>query len=141
MPFDTLTVPELLAYAGLRRTPWRVRILSLLLQLRRPVSHGQIMGKLGARADRVTVYRTLDAFVRSGLVHRVLVGRRMHLYETADRCTKHACHPHFTCRACGRTTCMTELAPPRVRGRRKGYVFERQRVLIEGLCPACAAGS
>ncbi len=139
MPFDQHDASGLLAVHGLRRTPWRVKTLSLLLELRRPLSHEQIMRRLEPGADRVTIYRSLDAFVRVGLVHRVLVNKRQHLYETADRCTADACHPHFSCRSCGRTTCMPELAVPRVRGRRRGYVFQRQRVLIEGLCPACAA--
>jgi len=141
MPLGQYDATALLTAHGLRRTPWRVKILSLLLQARRPLSHGQVMRRLEPGADRVTVYRSLDAFVRVGLVHRVLLDTRAHLYETADRCTADACHPHFRCRSCGRTTCMPELAVPRVQGGRDGYVFQRQRVLIEGLCPDCAAAA
>lgn len=141
MPSDKHDASQLLERSGLRRTPWRVKILSLLLKFRRPLSHEDIRRKLGPGADRVTVYRSLDAFVRVGLVHRVLADKRTRLYETSDRCTRHACHPHFTCRACGDTTCMVDVAVPRIRRKKLGYVFERQRVLIEGLCPACAGGA
>lgn len=131
-------VAALLRAQRLRRTPCRERVLALLLRVRRPLSHDQILRRLGRRTDRVTVYRTLDALVRVGLVHRVFADRRNRLFETADRCSSRACHPHFTCRECGRTVCLTGVRVPRVRRTRAGFVFERQRILIEGLCPACA---
>ena len=132
----------MLAEVGLRRTPRRVRLLALLLRASRPMSHPEIHEALGRnRADRVSVYRALDAFVERGLVHRAYVDDRTWLYETADRCTEDQCHPHFSCRQCGRVRCLVGVTVPVVKAIGRGYLAERQQVHISGLCPECREGA
>ncbi len=91
------------------------------------------------RMNRVSVYRALDSFVSVGLVHRVFLNERTWAFETADRCERDRCHPHFTCRRCGLVTCMTKVTVPLARGLPKGLIAERQKVHIEGLCASCAS--
>ena len=122
---------------GLRCTRSRVAILSLLLRATKPMSHQDVMACLGG-VDKVTVYRTLEAFVQIGIVHRAYAHDRRWLYETADRCGERCCHPHFTCSGCGETTCLVDVHIPLAEGLGKGFIPERQRVHIEGLCPECA---
>jgi Fur family ferric uptake transcriptional regulator len=131
---------EILKGKGLRCTPGRVRVLRALVEAGGPLSQSEIMERLrGARLDRVSVYRALDSFVAAGIVHRVFTEGRIWMFETADRCGADHCHPHFTCRVCHRTTCLTDVAVPLVKGLKRGFVSERQRVHIQGVCPGCAA--
>ncbi|MFW6158817.1 MAG: Fur family transcriptional regulator [Planctomycetota bacterium] len=125
---------------GLRCTRWRLRILSALTEAGRPLSHAELMERLGPDADRVTVYRTLDAFVRVGLAEKVLVADRPALYGAPSGTGAEPGHPHFVCRGCGAAVCLPDLDVPRMPRRRKGYVFERHRLVFEGLCPRCVAG-
>ncbi|MFO7899250.1 MAG: Fur family transcriptional regulator [Planctomycetota bacterium] len=131
---------ERLEEHGLRRTRWRVRILAELTEAGRPLSHSELMERLGPTADRVTAYRTLDAFVRVGLAEKVLVDDRSALYGVRSGSGAERGHPHFVCRGCGAAVCLPDLDVPELPRRRKGYVFERHRLVFEGLCPKCVAG-
>jgi len=129
-----------LASVGLRRTPGRVRLLGLLMRRRRPMSPQQVHEALGPEAaNRVSVYRALDAFVAKGLVHRACVDQRTGMFESADRCAQDHCHPHFTCRSCGAIRCLADVEVPLIHGLGGGYRVERQQVHLVGLCPECAA--
>ena len=126
---------------GLRATRARTRLLSVLQRARRPLSHTDILSRLrGAPVNRVTVYRTLDALTEAGLVHRAYINDRTWTFETSDRCGRQQCHPHFSCRKCGLVACMTQVHVPFAKGFPEGYLAERQKVHIEGLCPSCAKG-
>jgi Fur family ferric uptake transcriptional regulator len=125
--------------ANLYCTEARVAILKVLLAAAGPLSQDQISGQVASRAmNKVTVYRTLDSLVEAGLVHRAFMEDRAWHFELADHCTKHQCHPHFTCTRCGVTQCMTDISLPMAVIPRKGFIISRQQVRLEGLCPACA---
>ena len=136
------TPEETLRFHGLRATPGRVAVLEVLLAADRPLTHHEILERLApGTIDRVSVYRGLHRFAETGIVHRAYVDGRTWCYETADRCSHNRCHAHFTCRKCGRTTCMENVMVPLARGIADGFVPERQKVLIEGLCPRCAGSA
>lgn len=133
------TPEETLRFHGLRATEGRKAVLRVLLASRRPLTQQDIFDRLAAGTmDRVSVYRALHRFAEAGIVHRAYVNERTWCFETADRCSHDHCHAHFTCRQCGQTTCMEDVVVPLARGVSKGFVAERQKVLIEGLCPKCA---
>jgi Fur family ferric uptake transcriptional regulator len=116
-----------------------VAILGVLLSARRPQTADQIAAKLAASApNRVTIYRTLEAFLEAGLVHKAFLDERTWHFELARNCTEKQCHPHFTCTKCGVTRCLFGLSLPIAKGLKKGFVTHRQQVRLEGLCPACA---
>jgi Fur family ferric uptake transcriptional regulator len=130
---------ELLGSANLRRTGPRMTILAVLLGSRKPQTADQIAAKLGRPApNRVTIYRTLEAFVEADLVHKAFLDERTWHFELADRCSSVQCHPHFICTKCGLTQCLVGLSVPVLEGLRKGFVTHRQQVRLEGLCPGCA---
>ena len=133
------TPEETLRFHGLRATTGRTALLAVLLEADHPLTHQEVLDRLPAGTmDRVSVYRSLHRLTEAGILHRAYVDGRTWCYETADRCGHNRCHPHFICRQCGTTTCMTDVVVPLARGIDKGYVPERQKVLIEGLCPRCA---
>ena len=128
---------DMLKAADLYCTEARLAIVRTLLRTDRPLTQDQIASKLGRPHDKVTIYRTLASLLEAGLVHKALTGAKTWQFELGDRCTEHQCHPHFTCTRCGSTHCLTELHPPLTQGPYKGFVIQRQQVLLEGLCPEC----
>lgn len=131
-------VEKLLNSADLRRTKPRALILAALLGAGKPITAEQIATKLGrAGPDKVTIYRTLENFVKAGLVHKAFLQERTWHFEPAHNCSKTQCHPHFTCTDCGNTVCLTEITLPMAKSPRKGFLIRRQRVQLEGLCPGC----
>ena len=129
---------SILEKAGMHRTIPRQEIIEVLLQSKSPVTQEQVGEKIRGKApDKVTIYRTLESLVKSGLVHKAFLHNRTWHYELADNCSEFQCHPHFTCKKCGDTHCMTGVSVPMAGKPAKGYIIHRQRVQIEGICPKC----
>ena len=132
-------VQQMLKAAKLYRTKCRAEILKVLTKANKPLSQDLIARKLGQnRFNKVTIYRTLESFCRVGLVHKVFIDKRAVHFELGNRCSETRCHPHFTCKSCGVTSCQTSISLPIVKGLKKGFVLHRQQVRLEGLCPQCS---
>ena len=95
--------------AGLRVTGIRLSIMRALGASRTALDATALDEQLaaaGESADRVTVYRTLNTLVDSGIAHRIDPGDRIFRYSLTDHahCTEghheHE-HPHMVCDACG----------------------------------------
>lgn len=131
-------IEDLLRSGNLRRTVPRVTILSALLKAHKPLTQDQISASLAPTIpNKVTIYRALESFCKAGLVHKAFMQKRTWHYELADKCTESQCHPHFTCKKCGVTQCLTKLSLPLVKGLNSGFIIHRQQVRLEGLCPRC----
>jgi Fur family ferric uptake transcriptional regulator len=129
---------EILKSVNLYCTRSRIDILTILMKAGKPLSQEQIARRSGNdRFDKVTIYRTLESLLVTGLVHKVYMDKRAWHFELAHNCTESQCHPHFTCTCCGDTHCMTEISMPMAVSPYKGFVFHRQQVRLEGLCPTC----
>ena len=66
-----MTISEDLQGRGLRATPFREELLSLLRAEGLPLSHQEIQGRFREKVDRVTLYRNLELLRTHGLVHQV----------------------------------------------------------------------
>ncbi len=134
-----MEIPDLLRENGLKATKGRVEVLELFSRAGRPLAQKEIMEMLRLKLDRASVYRILNAFTEAGILHMAYVDRRSRVYELPGKCgaQKNACHPHFSCRNCGMTACLENFKVYYKGALGKGFVAERQKVLIEGLCPAC----
>lgn len=128
---------EILKKASLRRTKPRKQVLSVLLKSKKPLTQEQIADKLKKRADKVTIYRTLETFMEAGIIHKAYLRERTWHFELADRCSEKQCHPHFTCTNCGEMRCMPEIVMPMAKSPDKNYRITHQQVRLEGLCPKC----
>lgn len=134
-------IDSILRGSGLRRTPVRVEVLDLLKAAARPLSVPQMLAKLKG-VDTVTVYRTLNTFIRKKLVHRVRGEDRSWLYAAGDTHDqpKHM-HPHFVCDECGKVDCLEEAAIPNsfVNSLRVAAKYEvaYPEVVLHGRCPKC----
>lgn len=132
---------RLLSDTGLRRTPVRVGVLEILIRSRSAMSVPQILARLKG-VDTVTVYRTLNTFVRKKIVHRVRGEDRGWLYavgDTADQ-PQHQ-HPHFVCDECGKVECLEEASIPETfvpsLGVSRDYRVSWPEVVLHGMCPKC----
>ena len=134
---------RLLKTHGLKRTKARLAVLAVLDSAHHPRSTAWVHRAASALEpmDRVTAYRTLEAFHRSGLVERVRAGGRTwryHLSLEPDRPS----HPHFYCSGCGRLECLPrDIVSVDLERLRKDYpaLVEHLQVNLEGFCPACLA--
>lgn len=131
----------ILKKTSLRRTPVRLGVLELLARNHRPMAVTEILSKL-KRVDTVTVYRTLNTFVRKKVVHRVRGEDRSWLYALSDDgpAPRHQ-HPHFVCENCGKVECLEDahipdsfIASLHVD---KNYRVTYPEVVLHGMCPKC----
>lgn len=133
-------IGELLFSTKLRRTKPRLAVLDVLVGASKPITQEQIAAKLGPTGpNKVTIYRTLESFIKAGLAHKAYLRERTWHFELAHNCTESQCHPHFTCTNCGDTHCFTGMTLPMVKSPpHKGFVIRYQRTQFEGLCPRCS---
>jgi Fe2+ or Zn2+ uptake regulation protein len=89
---------KLLQDAGFRVTKPRIRLLQALSKAGKPLSIKEILVKMRTKADQVTLYRSLDALARAGIVDRVDQNSGIAQYEFAPE-KPH--HHHIICTDCG----------------------------------------
>lgn len=125
---------ERLATGGLRSTPQREHVYSMLLQKPDHPTAEEVFIRVKREMPDIslaTVYNCLDALVRCGLVRQVTVER-----GAARFCPNMREHGHFCCDACG-GVCDVELPVKTSIPLPKGYRVDRFDVVIHGACPAC----
>ena len=133
-----MNAQEVLDYLHVRRTPVREAVLEILLEVRRPLSYREVAARLSGRQDRVTLYRTLLLLLEKGIVHRAqdMEGTwRYCAHVPAPGCPGN--HPHFSCRMCGRMTCLAGFTLPRLE-LEPGTIVEGKQMVVYGICASCA---
>ena len=139
MPTPTSSSLALLRTLKLRKTPVRLGVIDVLTRASRPLSVVQILEKLRG-VDTVTVYRTLNTFVKKKAIHRVHGEDRNWLYAIGDTQPKHT-HPHFVCDECGKVECLEESIVPESLPRdlrvKPKYAVTFSEVVLHGRCPKC----
>jgi Fur family ferric uptake transcriptional regulator len=119
-----------------------VGVLEVLSKAARPMTVPQLLGKLKG-TDTVTVYRTLNTFVKKRLVHRVRGEDRSWLYATGNSSSapEHQ-HPHFVCDSCGKVECLERAHVPEGFAQsmkiERGYRVSWSEVVLHGSCPRCS---
>lgn len=133
-------ISDILRRNRLSVTGSRQKILNLFLANKGALAHADIEHKAGEKFDRVTVYRTLQAFVEKGILHTI---------PTADNSVKYALckndcfeghhhdnHIHFVCSVCGKTECLDEVIIPLVK-LPKNYSASNVEIVVNGICSTC----
>lgn len=133
-------INEILKRNHLSVTESRKKILGLFLEQKGALAHGDIERRAGEKFDRVTVYRTLQAFVEKGIVHTIPTADNAILYALCkDDCAEghhHDHHIHFVCTQCQHTYCLDDVVTPDIR-LPKGYSSSHIEVVVEGICKTC----
>jgi Fe2+ or Zn2+ uptake regulation protein len=126
--------------AGLRVTEARRSLVRALAQSKLPLAVEELHRKVGRkRADRVTLYRSLDAFERAGIVQRHPLEKGRSLYALTPGAHH---HHHAVCRRCGAVERLAEcdVAAVEAAARARGFTELSHVLEIQGLCPRCAHG-
>ncbi len=90
---------EMLRKQGLKITPQRLELISLLSQLKKPMSAHEIKAKWKqGDIDTVTLYRALDALVDASIVRRVDL---QHGHTDYELMVPGEHHHHLVCTNCG----------------------------------------
>jgi Fur family ferric uptake transcriptional regulator len=137
---SSASAEDLLASAGVRVTPIRRAVLGSLLQVRSPLSHGELSALTELRAlDRVTLYRTLHVLRKAHLVHAVqgMDGTWRFCAHAPQRGGCPGNHPHFLCETCGRMWCLAGQRLPQVEVPEHLTVRGKQLV-VYGVCEQCS---
>lgn len=93
-------------------------------------------------ADRITIYRSLQTFVKQGILHSIETASNGSVYALcADNCKPHShsdSHPHFICNKCGRTFCTDDFTYQINKTEQsKKYDLEKIEVTLRGICSRC----
>jgi Fur family transcriptional regulator, ferric uptake regulator len=131
---------ELLKKKHLSITDSRKKILSIFLENKDALAHGDIEKKASEKFDRVTIYRTLQSFVEKGLIHSIPTSDNSVRYALCKDCTEghhHDDHVHFVCSNCEKTICLDDVVSPKL-NLPKGYVADNVQVVIHGVCGECS---
>lgn len=130
---------EALRGAGLRATPSRVAVLRLLREAGQPLSHAEVIERLGeGEWDRATLYRNLADLTEAGLARRADLGDHVWRFEITSADHGGATHPHFVCTSCGEVECLPEVKLDVRRGKAPRTLRTKKvEVQIRGLCDTC----
>ena len=122
-------------------TASREKILNLFLDQTGALAHGDIEKRAGEKFDRVTIYRTLQAFVEKGIIHTIPTADNSILYALCkDDCEEghhHDHHVHFVCKQCHHTYCLDNVVTPDIK-LPAGYSAKQIEVVVEGICKQCS---
>ncbi len=135
---DQSEIARALRRAGLRLTPQRYDVLAFLAGRRVHATADEIFAAVNRahpRLSRATVYNTLRALARGGLVRELAAdGAAARFDARLER------HHHFICDACGGIEDLEwfELPPALRRRARGGGTVREIEVIFRGSCRRCA---
>ncbi|MBM4291596.1 MAG: transcriptional repressor [Deltaproteobacteria bacterium] len=145
-PLSAADAKELLKVAALRATAPRLAVMQLLAEERRPLSHTEVVQRLGSGEwDQATLYRNLVKLTEVGLARVASEAAGVKRYEL--RGAPHSprqLHPHFVCNGCGGVSCLPEVTvaqdPTALLALGAGWreAALAASVHFVGRCPACA---
>lgn len=128
---------------GLRLTPQRSKILQALHEAGEHLDADglwQSVRRLDPGINLATVYRTLNALSKIGLIQQSFLGegQKRGYYELIDK----PVHYHFACQRCGKVLELESEPLVQAQGElehRYGVRILNTHVKFEGLCPQCLA--
>ena len=129
---------EILERKCVKPTSNRIIVLDSILKAKRPVSLGELDGKIET-IDKSNIFRVLTLFLEHDIVHGIEDGSGSLKYEVCGGHARHSLsdqHVHFYCEACGTTYCFKSthipLAPVP-----DGFKPRFINYMIKGLCSDC----
>lgn len=121
--------------AGLKNTPSRLAVLSVLKEKNNPLDVLQIFELTKDKTDLATVYRTLETFLNNGLINRLEFGEGKYRYEI-----KRKDHHHLICRACERIEDVEDKFMNKWENEikvEKGFLVSNHSLEFFGVCKQC----
>lgn len=125
---------------NLRITDCRIDVIEYFLDEKSALSQGNLESKF-TKYDRVTLYRTLNSFLDSGILHKIPNATGVATYglchETCSPEHHDHNHIHFKCNNCGQIECLDDKTVPMVTVP-SGYQIEAVNMIVDGVCAQCA---
>lgn len=135
------SIESILKESKLSVTATRQKILQMFLNSDCALAHADIEKNAGEYVDRVTIYRTLQAFVEKGLIHTIPTSNNSIKYALCkSSCTEghhHDHHVHFVCDVCDVTYCLDGVVTPSIQ-LPEGYQSSEIDVVAKGVCKDCS---
>jgi len=135
-----MTSKEILKKHNLRVTNSRLDVVDYFVSEQKALSLGALEVQF-PDYDRVTLYRTLNSFLDSGILHKIPndLGTATYglCHETCG--PEEHCHDHihFKCNNCGTMECLDDLHVPNVKVP-EGYQVDNTNLIVDGICASCA---
>lgn len=131
-------IRTLIREAGLRATPGRIGVLSVLVAAKGPLTHAEVYERVGDQgADSSTIFRALNDMAAAGLLRRMELGDHSWRYELLVKHNpSHGPHAHFLCLTCGEIYCLDSVNVESQLAREKS-VSSVSEVLLKGHCASC----
>ena len=124
----------------LRITDCRLDVIQFFLSKRNALSQGDLEQEF-KQYDRVTLYRTLNSFLDSGILHKIPNATGVATYGLCHKtCSPNQHdhdHIHFKCNNCGQIECLDDKKIPKVT-LPVGYQIEAVNMIVDGICAKCA---
>ncbi len=130
---------QLLLANNIKPTAMRLLVLRFLLQSKSALSLNNLENYFD-KADRTTLYRTLQKFEENGIVHKIDDGTGVAKYAVCEEnCNceiETDLHLHFHCNKCNETICLTEHKIPHII-LPEGFIAENVNLVVKGICDKC----
>ena len=132
-------IKQILKSHKLRVTDGRIDILDFFLRQNRTMSFKDLEEEF-KNSDRVTLYRTLNAFTENGVLHKIPDDSGFATYglchDSCDSEDHRHDHMHFKCNECGTIECLEQNIPVI---KIPGYQVKEADLILKGVCKTCAA--
>jgi len=132
---------DLLKKAGLRATAPRIAVLRTLGAVKRPLSHTEVVERLGDVGwDRATTFRNLVKLRDAGIAPVVSRIDGIDRYALAESPGAAHQHPHFRCDDCGRIECLpVDIIATLETDEVWSPSIQQAQIHLQGECPDCLA--
>lgn len=133
-------IGDLLHTHGLKKTPIRTEMLELFMNNDFALSASDILVRMKAENDRVTVYRALNSFEEHGILHIASEDGRGAKYALCSHNNHdephYDQHVHFVCDKCDKTFCLKDTRIPNVQISSE-FLVNRIQYTLHGICKEC----
>ncbi|MGK0363518.1 MAG: Fur family ferric uptake transcriptional regulator [Saprospiraceae bacterium] len=121
----------------IRKTQSVKTLLKEFEQSKKALSAIELVERFNGQMNKTTVYRILERLEDDGSLHSFTGKDGLKWYALCHGCTQshHVDkHPHFQCRDCGKTECLSlDIAVPSI----PNYKVEIAELLLIGQCENC----
>ena len=125
---------------GLKKTSFRKELLIFFQSSSSSLTVKKIIKKFASSVDKVSIYRALNSFEKSGLIHKVPDKNNLLRFSLcSSECGpgKHSHdHAHLLCSICDETFCLDDFLLPNIKSH-NGYVINNYKIVLEGSCLSC----
>lgn len=138
-----IKIIKILEDCKIKPTPMRMLVLEQLILQRRNLSLTDLEHLLYP-SDRITIYRTLQTFIKNGLVHSFnTLNNSPSIYALCSKDCKSDLHfdnhPHFFCELCKQITCNNYFSYTiEIKPNSPQYKVNKIEITLKGICPTCA---